>query len=64
MSTHIAETSLTVDGILYIIDTGYVKMKVRAGGAETDSAARNRIWVCFPKKGHARRTGSVKSAAL
>ncbi len=29
MSTNIAETSLTVDGILYVIDTGYVKMKVR-----------------------------------
>lgn len=28
MSTNIAETSLTVDGILYVIDTGYVKMKV------------------------------------
>ena len=29
VSTNIAETSLTVDGILYVIDTGYVKMKVR-----------------------------------
>ena len=28
MSTNIAETSLTVDGIIYVIDTGYVKMKV------------------------------------
>lgn len=28
MSTNIAETSLTVDGIYYVIDTGYVKMKV------------------------------------
>ncbi len=28
VSTNIAETSLTVDGILYVIDTGYVKMKV------------------------------------
>ncbi len=30
VSTNIAETSLTVDGILYVIDTGYVKMKVGA----------------------------------
>lgn len=28
MSTNIAETSLTLDGILYVIDTGYVKIKV------------------------------------
>ena len=28
MSTNIAETSLTVDGILCVIYTGYVKMKV------------------------------------
>lgn len=31
VSTNIAETSLTVDGILYVIDTGYVKMKVGNG---------------------------------
>ncbi|KAL4525772.1 hypothetical protein Ndes2437A_g04207 [Nannochloris sp. 'desiccata'] len=28
VSTNIAETSLTVDGIIYVIDSGYVKMKV------------------------------------
>lgn len=28
VSTNIAETSLTLDGIYYVIDTGYVKMKV------------------------------------
>lgn len=28
VSTNIAETSLTVDGIIYVIDCGYVKMKV------------------------------------
>jgi pre-mRNA-splicing factor ATP-dependent RNA helicase DHX38/PRP16 len=30
VSTNIAETSLTVDGILYVIDTGYCKLKVRS----------------------------------
>ena len=29
ISTNIAETSLTVDGILYVIDSGYCKMKVQ-----------------------------------
>jgi pre-mRNA-splicing factor ATP-dependent RNA helicase DHX38/PRP16 len=29
VSTNIAETSLTVDGILYVIDTGYSKLKAR-----------------------------------
>lgn len=28
VATNIAETSLTVDGILYVIDSGYIKMKV------------------------------------
>lgn len=28
MATNIAETSLTVDGILYVIDTGFCKLKV------------------------------------
>ncbi len=28
VSTNIAETSLTVDGIKYVVDTGYCKMKV------------------------------------
>ena len=28
VATNIAETSLTVDGILYVIDSGYCKLKV------------------------------------
>lgn len=28
MATNIAETSLTLDGVKYVIDTGYCKMKV------------------------------------
>lgn len=31
VSTNIAETSLTVDGILYVIDSGYCKMKASCG---------------------------------
>lgn len=30
VSTNIAETSLTVDGIIYVVDTGYCKLKVPA----------------------------------
>lgn len=29
VSTNIAETSLTVDGIIYVVDTGYCKLKVK-----------------------------------
>jgi pre-mRNA-splicing factor ATP-dependent RNA helicase DHX38/PRP16 len=28
VATNIAETSLTVDGIMYVVDTGYCKLKV------------------------------------
>jgi HrpA-like RNA helicase len=28
VATNIAETSLTVDGIIYVVDTGYCKLKV------------------------------------
>ena len=28
VSTNVAETSLTVDGIKYVIDSGYCKLKV------------------------------------
>ena len=30
VATNIAETSLTLDGIMYVVDSGYCKMKVRA----------------------------------
>ena len=29
VATNIAETSLTLDGIMYVVDSGYCKMKVR-----------------------------------
>ena len=58
VSTNIAETSLTVDGILYLIDTGYVKMKVfnpkmgmdalQVGGRGKERGRREGRGDCFP----------------
>jgi len=31
VSTNIAETSVTVDGVKYVIDSGYCKLKVSLG---------------------------------
>jgi HrpA-like RNA helicase len=35
VATNIAETSLTVDGILYVVDTGYFKENVHDRGVDT-----------------------------
>ncbi|KXZ50727.1 hypothetical protein GPECTOR_15g411 [Gonium pectorale] len=48
VSTNIAETSLTVDGILYVIDTGYVKMKVYNPKMGMDALQLGRQMVEFP----------------
>lgn len=39
VSTNIAETSLTVDGIIYVVDTGYCKLKVSTCHQITSPAA-------------------------
>ena len=46
VSTNIAETSLTVDGILYVIDTGYVKMKVSRLCCTALSLSMHAVSVC------------------
>ncbi len=47
VSTNIAETSLTVDGIYYVVDTGYVKMKVYNPKMGMDALQVNVGTVCF-----------------
>lgn len=37
VATNIAETSLTVDGIMYVVDTGYSKLKVYNAGMQMDT---------------------------
>jgi pre-mRNA-splicing factor ATP-dependent RNA helicase DHX38/PRP16 len=59
VATNIAETSLTVDGILYVIDTGYIKMKVFNSRTNMDSL---QVWPVSQananqRKGRAGRTG-------
>lgn len=46
MSTNVAETSLTVDGIVYVIDAGLCKLKVynpRIGADAEDAAGRRAL---------------------
>lgn len=54
VATNIAETSLTVDGIMFVIDSGYCKLKVRedastrALSALPELTQRGRPWVVSP----------------
>lgn len=43
IATNIAETSLTVDGIRYVVDAGFVKQKVYDTRKEMDVLRRIRI---------------------
>lgn len=55
VSTNIAETSLTVDGILYVIDSGYCKMKVFLGLNSPSLcffSAEGLVWVGKARCGH------------
>jgi pre-mRNA-splicing factor ATP-dependent RNA helicase DHX38/PRP16 len=59
VATNIAETSLTVDGILYVVDSGYCKMKVFNSRTNMDAL---QVWPVSQananqRKGRAGRTG-------
>lgn len=59
VATNIAETSLTVDGIKYVVDTGYIKMKVYNPKMGMDAL---QVFPCSQahvnqRKGRAGRTG-------
>ena len=53
VSTNIAETSLTVDGIMYVVDAGFCKLKVSStnrvlfSGAERIRSRVNGLIFCF-----------------
>lgn len=57
VATNIAETSLTVDGIMFVIDSGYCKLKVRedtgtrALGALPELTQGGRPWVVSLRQG-------------
>ncbi|CAJ0646876.1 11225_t:CDS:10, partial [Entrophospora sp. SA101] len=60
VATNIAETSLTVDGIMYVIDTGYNKLKVFNPKIGMDSLQITPISQANAnqRSGHAGRTGA------
>lgn len=51
VSTNIAETSLTVDGILYVIDTGYGKMKASPMAVPWHLSLRSAFPLCMQVHG-------------
>ena len=59
VATNIAETSLTVDGILYVIDSGYSKLKVYNPKVGMDALQITPISQanCGQRAGRAGRTG-------
>lgn len=60
VATNIAETSLTVDGIMYVIDSGFSKLKVYNSKLGMDSLQITPVSQANSKQraGRAGRTGS------
>jgi len=47
VATNIAETSLTINGIIYVVDTGYFKESIYDRGIDTlKVTAKKTIWNC------------------
>merc|ERR1719167_132086 len=66
IATNIAETSLTIDGILYVVDPGFVKQKVYNSKTGMDSLVVTPISQAQAKQrsGRAGRTGPGKTYRL
>ena len=66
VATNIAETSLTIDGIVYIVDSGYSKLKVYHPGMGLDTLQVNPISQANAKQreGRAGRTKAGKAFHL
>merc|ERR1740128_817474 len=66
IATNIAETSLTIDGIMYVVDPGFVKQKVYNSKTGMDSLVVTPISQAQAKQrgGRAGRTGPGKSYRL
>ena len=66
MATNIAETSLTIDGIYYVVDPGFVKQKVYNSKTGMDSLVVTPISQAQAKQraGRAGRTGPGKCYRL
>jgi len=66
IATNIAETSLTIDGIVYVVDPGFVKQKVYNSKTGMDSLVVTPISQAQAKQraGRAGRTGPGKSYRL
>lgn len=62
IATNIAETSLTIDGIYYVVDPGFVKQKVYNGKSGLDALVVTPISQAQAKQraGRAGRTGPGK----
>lgn len=66
ITTNIAETSLTIDGIVYVIDSGYVKLSTYNPDTDIESSVTTRISqaAAIQRIGRAGRTGPGKCYRL